>query len=391
MERKLATIRRIQDIQSIEGADFIELVHINGWQCVSQKGNFKISDLGIYFEIDSFLPASKPQFAFLEKEFKMWKGKLGYRLRTKKLKKQISQGLLLPLSDFSSELRSIKIEEGTDVTELLGIGKWELDIKDSTSGGMGGLGLNRRFFPNFVPKTDEERVQNLPNVLTHLSKNLLFEVTEKLDGTSATYFYGGDKPEFGICSRNYWLKKPSIFSQVWFRTKGQIIPIRIWRITKSLLRTWWSDSQGIELQNSYWGIATKYKFMELLPKLDKQYAIQGEIIGPGIQNNQYKLKEQEFYIFNIYDIQDHRYLNPSERIELLISIQNDHNNSVKHVPILDQILLTNKFTELKDIIEYADGKSSINNKIRREGVVFKREDGKFSFKSISNEYLLKEE
>lgn len=374
--RKLATLRKVTDIKEIPEADFIELASIDGWQCVVKKGDFKIGSIGIYFEIDSFLPASDSRFNFLEKEKRFWNGKEGYRLRTKKFKKQLSQGLLLPLSSFP-ELVTYKIED--DVTEILKIEKWEppASIDSSFTGQRGDRKRYRASgFPSFIPKTDEERVQNIPNVI-ELNEAYLWEVTEKLDGTSVTFFYGGPAKEFGVCSRNVWIKR-SHDSRI----------LKFWRWLKSKL---WNKALEIERLNAYWQIAKQYNFEYILSNLEKQYAFQGEIIGEGIQNNYYKLKGQEFYLFNIYDIQEGRYLAPAERRGLLDDIKMDFNTDIKHVPFLTTLALKEKFTNIQEILSFADGKSVINNNILREGIVFKRWDGKFHFKAVSNKFLLKTE
>lgn len=386
--RKLVTLRQVNSIESIPEADRIEIAHIDGWQCVVRKGEFQVGDTGVYFEIDSFLPLPDPRFDFLEKDSKIWKGKKGVRLRTKKFKKALAQGLLLPLKDFP-ELQGKSLNE--DVSELLGVVKWELPEPSAL------MSRDKRYrnydFPYFIPKTDEERVQNIPDVIER-NKDAIFEVTEKLDGTSCTFFFGGPDEEFGVCSRNVWLKKR-----------------HDWWISKVIrwIKSFWKPTYDLVRINSYWLLAKEYKLDEILPKFCKEsnrhLALQGEIIGVGIQNNYYKFgvvptntnvpyankHGQEFYVFSIYDIDQGRYLNPSERsVELFILNSTYHLNfNLKHVPILGYISL-DKFNSIDDILLYADGKSVINGKVLREGVVFKRMDGKFHFKAVSNKFLLGE-
>lgn len=322
------------------------------------------------------MDTSKSAYSFLAKDAKTWEGKIGYRLRTKKLKKTLSQGLLIPINDFEEIRRSVLIE-GQDVTELLGVVKWEMPEHGNPMN-IRTPGIQQQRFPWFIPKTDEIRIQNLPNVLEH-QKDKTFEITEKLDGTSATYFYGGPNKEFGVCSRNIWMKnRNKWYHKLWLRIKSWFKTLETTRI------------------NSYWQIAKKYRLDEILPTLDKQYAFQGEIIGEGIQKNPYKLTGQEFYIFNIYDIEKFRYLTSVERITLIDNInqsrdQIQNHTYLKHVPVIDKEIISDHFTSIQDIITYADAKSSINPKVDREGIIFKREDGEFSFKAISNKYLLKEE
>lgn len=90
MERKLASIQIISDLKPIEGADKIEVATCLGWQCVVKKGEFKIGDKCIYWEIDSIVDSTNPIFEFM-KERK-------FRVKTQKFLKTLSQGLLMPLS-----------------------------------------------------------------------------------------------------------------------------------------------------------------------------------------------------------------------------------------------------------------------------------------------------
>ena len=195
MERKLATIRIIDDIRPIEGADMIELVTVGGWNVVVAKEvGHKVGDHVVYCEIDSFLPI-REEFEFLRKSsYKKMGDQEGFRLKTIRLRGQVSQGLILPMSVFGDF--GWTAYEGLDVTEKLGIVKYEPPIPAELSGKVKGS------FPSFIPKTDEERIQNLTKEYQewkYQSKHL-FYVTEKLDGSSATYYFKDG--EFGVCSRN---------------------------------------------------------------------------------------------------------------------------------------------------------------------------------------------
>ena len=169
--RKLATIRTVTEILPIKGADMIVLAVVDGWKCVVKKDEFKAGDSAVYCEIDSFLPI-KPEFEFLRKSsFKRMGDKEGFRLRTVKLRGQISQGLLLPISVLGREP-----QPGEDITEELGIEKYEPPTPTCLSGKVVGP------FPATVQKTDEERIQNLA-IDFKSYKYRTFFVTEKLDGT----------------------------------------------------------------------------------------------------------------------------------------------------------------------------------------------------------------
>jgi RNA ligase (TIGR02306 family) len=335
MERKLASIRKISDLSPIEGADKIELATIDGWKVVVAKDvNHKVGDLIVYCEVDSFLPI-EPEFEFLRKTSykKMSDGREGFRLKTIRLRGQISQGLILPLSVFGDF--GCTAYEGIDVTEKLGIVKYEPPIPAQLSGMVKGN------FPSFLKKTDEERVQNLSKEFESY-KNEEFYVTEKLDGSSVTYYVKDEV--FGVCSRNLDLLEDE--------------------------------------NNSMWKFASETGLRDRMVKLGKNIAIQGEIIGEGIQGNPYQRIGQTVKIFNGFDIDKYDYLSLEELLELVKILE------VKTVPILDlEFTLPETIDEL---LLMAEGKSVLNLKAEREGLVIRSHDRKISFKSISNKFLLNE-
>lgn len=345
--RKLASIQKIKEILPIEGADAIELAIVNGWKVVVAKNvGHKVGDKVVYCEIDSFLPI-EPEFEFLRKSsYKKMGEEEGFRLKTIKLRGQVSQGLILPLKEAMEVagrregIQHLGIwEEGDDVTELLGILKYEPPIPADLAGKVKGQ------FPGFIPKTDEERIQNLTEEFEEW-KNLpenSFYVTEKLDGSSATYYYKDG--EFGVCSRNLEL----------LETEG----------------------------NTFWKVAREMNLEEKLAALGKNVSVQGELIGEGIQGNPYKIKGQTVKFFNAFDIDSHEYFNlPMFRILIEETLE------LETVPILHL-----NFTLLKsieDILQMAEGKSFLNEKTEREGLVIRSHDRTISFKAISNKFLLKE-
>lgn len=334
--RKLATIRKIQEIALIPNADKICAYRVDGWWVVDTIEKYKIDELVIYVEVDSWVPHSIAPFLSKGQEPREYNGVNGERLRTAKFRGQISQGLLIPISAVYEKIGPIDIQEERDLTEILGIQKWEAPIPAQLAGAVEGV------FPSFVPKTDEERIQNLTEELREWSKdlNMKWEITEKLDGSSMTVYHKDGK--FGVCSRNWALKE----------TEG----------------------------NSLWKVARHYDLENILTK-EGNYAIQGELIGEGIQGNPYKIKGQDYYVYNIYDINEQRYLCPHERQDFV------KRHNLKHVPILfDNSSLFEQTTET--ILGMAEGKSVLNNTTEREGIVFKH-NGKVSFKAISNKFLLK--
>ncbi len=185
MERKLATVVKIADLQPISGADAIEVASVKGWKVVVKKGEYKVGDSAIYYEIDSFLPV-RPEFEFLRKSsFKKMLDQEGFRLKTIRLRGQISQGLLTPVP------ANISANVGDDLTESLGIVKYEAPIPAQLSGKVKGN------FPSFIPKTEEIRIQNFQADMNFSPAGERVYITEKLDGTSFTCYYNNG--EFGVC------------------------------------------------------------------------------------------------------------------------------------------------------------------------------------------------
>jgi len=331
MTRKLATIRQISEIRLIPNADALELAIVDGWQAVVKKDEYQVGNLVVYCEIDSLLPI-RPEYEFLRKSCyrKMADGTEGFRIKTIKLRGQLSQGLVLPLP-FNSNL-----EIGQDVTEDLGITKYEVTLPVVGTSSASGT------FPSFIPKTDEERIQNLSSMLSQWQQRS-WTVTEKLDGTSFTAFNYND--QFGVCSRNWELNE---------------------------------DESSI-----YWKIAKRYNLQELLEGMN--LAIQGEIVAPGIQGNKYKVEQPELCVFNIYDISKGEYVDIT-KAQLWTQA-----NGLKFVPVLNSIFSLPDTIE--EILAYAEGKSQLQPTTEREGVVFVTDDGgeRISFKAISNKFLLKED
>ncbi|HIE27970.1 TPA: hypothetical protein EYP66_11855 [Candidatus Poribacteria bacterium] len=188
MDRALAHIERIRSIEPIEGADRIEKSTILGWEVVIRKEEFKVGDLVVYIEIDSILP-EREEFEFLRDR--------KFRIKTVRLRGQVSQGIAFPLSILPD---GIQIEEGLDVTEALNIHKYEPPIPAQLSGVVKGA------FPSFIPKTDETRIQSVPDVLVR-HKGKVFFISEKLDGCldedTKLETTDGSKTINEICNTNY--------------------------------------------------------------------------------------------------------------------------------------------------------------------------------------------
>lgn len=347
--RKLATVREVKEIRPIENADAIELAIVDGWQVVVKKGEFEQGDLGVYFEIDSFLPERK-EFEFLRKSSfrEMPDGSKGFRLRTIKLRGEMSQGLLLPTGLFP-EIRDKTL--GEEVTKELGVIKYDPPVPAQLAGEVKGR------FPSFIRKTDEERIQNLISWFERY-KHIDFEVTEKLDGSSMTVYFNDE--ESGVCSRNLDLKESET--------------------------------------NTFWRVARELKILDGLEKFHQEFgkhlAIQGECVGPGLNGNSLKLSKQTIYVFNIFDIDEHRYMVPDERTKVLEELET-LGCSLYQVPFIEDVKVFEKYQDVEKVLEMAEGKSLIDPGSIREGLVFKSKSlvGRdiISFKAINNEYLLKQE
>jgi RNA ligase (TIGR02306 family) len=344
MERKLATIRKITDITPIEGADKIELVTVGGWKVVAAKDvNHKVGDLVVYCEIDSFLPI-KEEFEFLRKSSykKMSDGTEGFRLKTIKLRGQVSQGLILPIKELSifQFASSSNLSEGDDVTNILGITKYEPPIPAELAGKVKGG------FPSFIPKTDEERVQNLSKEYDEwkLQSKHKFYVTEKLDGSSATYYIKDGV--FGVCSRNLEL----------LETEGN---------------TFWKVARELDLENK-------------MKSLNMNISLQGELIGEGIQGNPYKIKGQTVRFFTGFDIDNFKRISFPQLVVMLMKL------NLQYVPVLNNEFGFVLPDTIEGMLEYAENKSQLNEDTEREGVVVRSMDGTISFKAISNKFLLSE-
>jgi RNA ligase (TIGR02306 family) len=326
--RKMATIRKIDRLEPIEGADRIETAVIDGWKVVVKKGEFKVGDKITYCEIDSWIPNSVAPFLTKPDRFpKEYLGVPGEKLKTVKLKGQISQGLVLPFNEG---------EVGDDVSELLGIVKWEAPV----SAQLGGQA--RGSFPSEIPKTDQERIQNIKTEFYQWRGNPFFswEVTEKLEGSSCTFYLDFDGV-FHVCSRNIDIKE--------------------------------------DMDNTFWKLAYKYcakEFFETNNLLGK--AIQGEAIGPGIQGNIYQLKEVDLRVFDVYDVKAGKYMIPEERMKVI-------GTHFQHEPVIHRKMIISG--DLDKMLLIANGVSLLND-VRREGLVYKCNEKPFSFKTISNDYLI---
>lgn len=399
-QRALAHIEKIAWIKPIEGADNIELVGVLGWQCIAKKSEFQVNDLCVYIEIDSKVP-EREEFEFLRKK--------DFKIKTMKLNKFkdeygngiVSQGIAMPISQFGNLFVVDNFYEGGDVTSQLGVTYSDPeDQKRKTTNPYAKYdGMKRRHkkifsnrfvkhlmrymwfrklmfavfgkksdkplqFPSWIQKTDEERIENLPQYLENC--DITWEMTEKIDGTSTTFAmekpkkrpFGKPKYELIVCSRNIRQHVPE--QKYFFGT------------------------------NVYWEIANKYSLQLVLQRIIEMYdcdkvILQGETYGENIQKNPYKIKGIDFAAFNLIMITDGKYEKSSwcglQRIcDIMFHIP--------CVPYLGKFQFTPE-SNMHNFKEMADGNSKLNPNVKREGIVYRNIDNPYmSFKNVSNQYLL---
>ena len=353
----MASIKVISDVKSIPDADKICAYQVGGWWVVDQVGKYKAGDLAVYCEIDSWIPNNVAPFLTKPGHFpKVYNEVEGEKLRTIRLRKQVSQGLLLPITrdmeiefshsfalDFSGD-RSLT--EGTDVSEMLNIQKWEAPPEFTSADARGS-------FPSFIIKTDQERVQNCYAQVAELFEGNTWEETEKCEGSSMTVYFRKsedveDPGTFGVASRNMDLKENE--------------------------------------ENTFWKMALELDLKNKLTALGINVAIQGELCGPGIQGNIYNLTKHMYFVFDVFDIDKFEYYSPEERRALTEQLK------LTDAPVLNKaVSLVGK--SCVDLLADADGHSVLGLVgCLREGKVYKLNKGRkrVSFKAVSNKYLEKQ-
>lgn len=351
-ERKLATVRKITALRDIAGADKIELAIVDGWQVVIKKGSHEVGELIIYLEIDSWVPHTLAPFLTKNGHYpKVYQGVEGQRLKTAKLRGERSQGLILPLEqamelfdgskhDDGEELCEVFFE-GADVTDILGILKWEQEIPACLAG------ISRGSFPAAIPKTDQERLQNLTNKFEEYKTEHTWFVSEKMHGSSMTCYLDADNV-FHVCSRNVNLK----------------------------------EVEG----NTFWEVAHKDNIEVMMREFNMQgMAIQGELCGPGINGNQYKLTEPQFFMFGAVHAKEGHFA-PYLARAIAAALE------VKFVPVINSNFKFDELETVESLLQVADGPSVVLGTLGtviREGLVYcSNQDRNVSFKTVSDAWLL---
>ena len=406
-ERELCYIVQIDKIEPIAGADSVEAAIVGGWRIMTRKETFKPGNMAVYFEIDSKVPEKEP-FKFLEKKH--------YKVKTQKYTfggkgNFISQGLLMPLTDFPDLFeedhvsnmgwvyKGVKceyniVEPGQFLTKLLGV-KYSV-AEDNTRKSKSdkftkmraryqklfkknklvqwlwnrrwgkeilffflGNKKDKRGWPDWVRKTDEERCQNLPQLFP--GDETKWIVTEKIDGSSTTFTYKrkGKNKGFYVCSRNVCFDTPEKAEKCYY------------------------DS------NIYLEMAEKYdienKLKEILEKYGGDYdfvTLQGETYGESVQKRTYSIEGRDFMAFNLIFGND---INNQDRLSStqMKTILDEY--TIPSVPILNTSYQLPQTCD--ELLIYADGESELDGKTR-EGIVLRTQDGNNSFKAVSNQFLL---
>ena len=362
--RKLASTVEIASCDPIPDTERLSVATMKGkgWRVVTGRDEFAPGDIAVYFEIDSYLPSDDERYAFLRerclRRFVSKGGGVlreGIRIKTAKLRGVVSQGLLMPVSKFPE---ANGLEVGADLTALLKVDHYD-EVKEMLQPSMGNPLSSDAMgdFPSFIPKSDEERLQGLADYFTTM-KGRRFEVTTKDDGTSATVFFSptiDESDPFGVCSRNLRLKRP--------------------------------PEDGL---SAFWQVVAKYDLEAKLRReheaTGRELALQGELVGPGINADRDRYADFEFHVFRIWDIGAQRFLAPAERVAFCAE------RSIPHVAVLhEDFPFFDEVTTMDAALKFAEGKTLRGNE--REGIVLKASDGidDTHFKVVSNRYLLKQQ
>lgn len=413
--RKLVTIRKVNAVDPIENADAIEVATVDGWQVVIKKGEFIPGDYCVFFEIDSFLPANDERFAFLARNGtkKDENGVDRIRLRSVKLRGQISQGLALPVKQFRDEIWAIydtalpwagiptdddimlhlsgtikELEDSRNgIEQYLNITKYERP--DERNGGTGaGKAKVAGNFPIVVPKTDEDRIQNVFGKFKETMQGVPFRKSLKLDGSSQTIAF--------FSNPDFFVEKVDDEVVAWNAETGEIEVTEI----KPYPFQWESSqvvvcSRNLALKydesTAFWKAALKddipARLKQYCEEHNRQLALQGECIGPGIQGNREELEEHEFFCFRIWDVDNQNFLDDADFLEVTSIL------GIKIVPQGEIVNFFDVYDTINDALKSAEHASMVHP--IAEGDVWKstvKVNGQtVHFKVINNEYLLKSE
>lgn len=405
--RKLVTIRRIDKLTPIEGADIIEVATVDGWEVITKKGEFTVGDFCVFFEIDSFLPASDPKFNFLAaKGTKLDEdGVERVRIRTMKMRGVVSQGLALPTKMFKPAILSVFVDENKSeeenydenirtleysrdgIEEFVDVTKY---LRPSERNG--GTGTQKckaaGNFPIVIPKTDEDRVQNIFGRYSNTMKGVGFRKSLKLDGSSQTIAF--------MNNPDYFVDKVDDVRWEWNEATSEMEVVEVIPYPFQ-----WEEGQisvcsrnlalKFDPTSHFWKAALHddipARLKDYCVAHDRQLAVQGEVMGPGIQGNREELTQYQFYAFRIWDIDNRCFLDDGDFLTLCALL------GLTTVPQGDIVYFFDEYTDIKSALASADH-ASIKHKIA-EGDVYKSislvNGVTVHFKVINNKYLLKSE
>lgn len=348
----MAEIVQIDDIVEHTNADSLEICIVDGWRCITRKGEFRKGEIAVFIQPDAWVPNELAPFLSKIREPRVFNGVKGEKLRTVRLRQVVSQGLLLKVQDAFKNV-DIPFAQfpniGDDVSELLNIQKWEAPIPSQLAG------VTRGNFPSWGRKTDQERIQSVFKKIRDYLVNDHWVVEEKLDGSSASFGKYGD--EIVVCSRNLSLKY---------------------------------EDEDNQRNNTFVRTAIELNIVEGLKSLNKDIMVSGELIGPGIQGNKYNLDSHQWHIFDVYDCNERRYMHMDDRLRFIGELSTACGNVLKIAPIIHDAIKFDQDISVDQLIDMAKGFSVLNDKQMREGLVVKNlRDPDLSFKAISPEFLLK--
>lgn len=289
---KVATIERIAEINPHPNADALELAKINGWQVCVKKNEFKVNSLCIYITVDSILDDC-PQYEFLRSKH--------FRIKTIKLRGALSQGIAFPISllkSFGHDIVPLDDNiEGTDVADFVKAKHYEKPVPANLAGQVKG------YRPSYIKKTDEDNIKSNPGIINELFDKP-YVITLKVDGSSGTFYVKDNL--FGVCSRNLELKRDD--------------------------------------NNAFWKVAVKYDLENKIKQyfVNKNIALQGEVYGPGIQDNLLGVSEISFAAFNLFDIDNQVYLGHFDLLNF---------TSIMNIPMVTVLEIGNNFNYTLDQLQ----------------------------------------
>jgi len=418
--RKLVTVRTIDAIDDIPGADLIKVATVEGWKVVVKHDEFEVGDLCVFFEVDSYLPLSDERYAFLEKNAIFWHGIKGARLKTIRLRKQLSQGLALPLHDFPEIQAKIQATmDASGMTDLsdgaawirelnftgtIGVMKWEKVMSAQLAGQAKGN------FPSFLRKSDQERAQNMSREIFGYedewhpfnSENVPQEALDSMLLKGELKFFG-NQPDGNDGWRKVRKAQASRDTryEVSLKMDGSSMTAYVQLLNEVPFEVKGVCSRNLDLKiesnetNSFIKMAHP-DILELIAEQGGDIALQGELMGPGIQGNREGFEYDRFFIYNIFDIKSGEFMTPPERLEWVrnanqVAKQLFGRELLEHVPVLHESVTLAELgiTNMDELLKFAEGPSMVH--MVREGLVFKAVDGTHQFKVISNKFLEKEE